>query len=223
MSRLVKVLMIDDHPIILDGYKNILLKLKDSKSKYIIDTASDCEEAYGKVHKSSENNNYYDIIFLDINLPPFERLKILSGEDLGLKIREISPSSKIIILTMYNENFRIYNILKNISPEGLLIKSDVSPQEFYRAFSEVLFDKLYYSNTVKILMRKQFSNDFVLDDVDRNILYHLSKGVMTKDLKQFISLSIAGIEKRKRHLKQIFEIDGGDIMLVDKAKELGFI
>ncbi len=72
-------------------------------------------------------------------------------------------------------------------------------------------------------MRKQFSNDFVLDDVDRNILYHLSKGVMTKDLKQFISLSIAGIEKRKRHLKQIFEIDGGDIMLVDKAKELGFI
>ena len=223
MNKPVKILMIDDHPIILEGYKNILINLKDSSSNYLIDTASDCEEAYWKVHKSSEDNNPYDIIFLDISLPASESLKIFSGADLGLKIREISPSSKIIILTMYNENFRIYNILKNISPEGLLIKSDVSPQEFYRAFSEVLLDKLYYSNTVRILMRKQFASDIVLDELDRNILFQLSKGVMTKDLTQFIPLSLAAIEKRKRQMKEVLEVDGGDLLLIDKAKEFGFI
>ncbi len=223
MDSLIKILMIDDHPITVDGYRNILINLKDSKFKLSIDTASNCEEAYWKVHKSKEENNHYDIIFLDISLPPFESLKIFSGEDLGLKIREISPSSKIIILTMYNENFRIYNILKNINPEGLLIKSDVSPQEFYRAFSEVVSNKLYYSNTVKILMRKQFTNNIVLDEVDRNILFQLSKGIMTKDLTQFIPLSLAAIEKRKRHMKEILEVDGGDMLLIDKAKKLGFI
>lgn len=223
MNITVKILMIDDHPITLDGYKNILISLKDPNSNYVIDTASDCEEAYWKVHKSVENNNLYNIIFLDISLPPSEGLKIFSGEDLGLKIREISPSSKIIILTMYNENYRIYNILKNITPEGLLIKSDVSSHELYRAFREVLLGKLYYSNTVKILVRKQFGNDIVLDEIDRNILFQLSKGVMTKDLTQFIPLSLAAIEKRKRHMKEILEIDGGDLLLVGKAKELGFI
>jgi len=219
----VKILMIDDHPITLDGYKNILISLKDFNSNYVIDTASDCEEAYWEVHKSVEDNNHYNIIFLDISLPPSEGLKIFSGEDLGLRIREISPSSKIIILTMYNENYRIYNILKNISPEGLLIKSDVSSHELYRAFREVLLGKLYYSNTVKILVRKQFGNNIVLDEIDRNILFQLSKGVMTKDLTQFIPLSLAAIEKRKRHMKEILEIDGGDLLLVGKAKELGFI
>lgn len=223
MIKAIKILMIDDHPITLDGYKNILISLKDSNSNFIIDTASDCEEAYWKIYKSSEDNNRYDVIFLDISLPPFENMKIYSGEDLGLKIREISPSSKIIILTMYNENFRIYNILKNISPEGLLIKSDVSPQELYRSFSEVMLDKLYYSNTVKILMRKQFASDIILDEVDRNILFQLSKGIMTKDLTQFIPLSLAAIEKRKRNMKEILEVEGGDLLLIDKAKELGFI
>jgi DNA-binding NarL/FixJ family response regulator len=215
--------MIDDHPITLDGYKNILISLKDLNSNYLIDTASDCEEAYWKIHKSLEDNNHYNIIFLDISIPPSEGLKIFSGADLGLKIRVISPSSKIIILTVYNENYRIYNILKNISPEGLLIKSDVSPHELYRAFREVLLGKLFYSNTVKILIRKQFANNIVLDVIDRNILFELSKGVMTKDLTQFIPLSLAAIEKRKRHMKKILEVDGGDMLLIDKAKKLGFI
>lgn len=223
MDRTVKILMIDDHPITLEGYKNILISLQDSNSNLVIETASNCEDAFWKIQKSTEENNQYDVIFLDISLPPSESLKIFSGEDLGLKIREISSSSKIIILTMYNENFRIYNILKNISPEGLLIKSDVSPKEFFRAFSEVLNNKLYYSHTVKVLMRKQFANDIVLDELDRNILYQLSKGVMTKDLTHFIPLSLAAIEKRKRHMKEILEVNGGDLLLVERAKELGFL
>jgi len=223
MIKPIKILMIDDHPITLDGYRNILISLQDSNSNYLIDIASNCEDAYWKIHKTAEENNQFDVIFLDISLPPSESLKIFSGEDLGLKIREISPSTKIIILTMYNENFRIYNILKNISPEGLLIKSDVSPKEFFRAFSEVLDDKLYYSHTVKVLMRKQFTNNIVLDELDRNILFQLSKGVMTKDLIQFIPLSLAAIEKRKRNIKEILEIDGGDLLLIERAKQLGFI
>lgn len=223
MSKPIKILMIDDHPITLEGYKNILISLQDSNSNLLIDTASDCEDAYWKIHKSSEEDNLFDIIFLDIRLPPAESLKIFSGEDLGLKIREISSSSKIIILTMHNENFRIYNILKNISPEGLMIKSDVSPKEFFRAFSDVLNNKLYYSHTVKVLMRKQFANDIVLDELDRNILYHLSKGVMTKDLIQYMPLSLAAIEKRKRNIKEILEIEGGDLLLIERAKQLGFI
>lgn len=223
MSKPIKILMIDDHPITLDGYKNILKSLKDDNLMLIIETASDCEEAYWKIHNSSKDDYTYDIIFLDISLPPSENLKIYSGEDLGLKIRELSPSSKIIILTMYNENFRIYNILKSISPEGLLIKSDVSPQEFHNAFNKVFKGKIYYSNTVTVLMRKQFANDIVLDELDRHILFQLSKGVMTKDIINFIPLSLAAIEKRKKHMKELFEVEGGDLLLVGRAKELGFI
>lgn len=219
----IKILMVDDHPITLDGYKKILISLNKSDSTYIIEIASNCEEAYNKINSSVANNNLYEIIFLDIGLPPAEKLRIFSGEDLGLKIREISPSSKIIILTMYNENFRIHNILKNISPEGLLIKSEVTPQELYRAFIQVLDEKLYYSQTVNALMRKQYGNKIVLDELDRNILFHLSKGIMTKDIIKHVPLSLAAIEKRKKNMKIILNVEGGDLLLIEKAKELGFI
>jgi len=219
----IKILMVDDHPITIDGYKKILTSLNKSEYKYIIETASNCEDAYNKISNSVEINNPYQIIFLDIGLPPAEKLKIFSGEDLGIKIREMSSSSKIIILTMYNENFRIHNILKNISPEGLLIKSEVTPQELFRAFVQVLDEKLYYSQTVNALMRKQYGNKVVLDELDRNILFQLSKGIMTKDLTNYVPLSLAAIEKRKKNIKITLEVDGGDLILIEKAKELGFI
>ena len=45
-----------------------------------------------------------------------------------------------------------------------------------------------------------------------------------KDLPNIVPLSIAGIEKRKRILKQVFDVeDQGDKALILRAKELGFI
>ena len=45
-----------------------------------------------------------------------------------------------------------------------------------------------------------------------------------KDLSEIVHLSIPGIEKRKRHLKQIFDINGPDDRdLILIAKEKGFI
>jgi len=42
-------------------------------------------------------------------------------------------------------------------------------------------------------------------------------------LIQFIPLSLAAIEKRKRNIKEILEIEGGDLLLIERAKQLGFI
>jgi hypothetical protein len=74
------------------------------------------------------------------------------------------------------------------------------------------------------LLRKQVANDFILDNIDRKILYELSLGTRMKDLPSVLPLSIAGIEKRKRHLQEIFNIKGGgDKELLLVAKEKGFI
>ncbi len=222
MKKSVRILMVDDHPITLDGYKNILTSYKDHDLELNIKFAYDCEQAYLSIIDSVKSH-LYDIIFLDISLPSSPKFNLYSGEDLGLKIRELSPNSDIIILTMHTENFRIYNILKNISPEGFLIKSDVTTKEFFTAFIEVLNNKSYYSNSVRELMRKQFTNKLTLDQLDRNILHYLSKGYKTNELTGVIPLSLPAIEKRKRNIKESFSIVGNDLILIEKARELGFI
>lgn len=223
MKESIKILMVDDHPMILDGYKNILKNSLGEKKDLIIDLAYNCEDAFNKI-ESSLASSPYNLVYLDVGLPPAKKLKIFSGEDLGVRIREVSSKTKIIVMTMYSENMRIYNLMKNIQPEGLLIKTDVNPLEFLLSFEKVISGKLYYSQTVNEMLRKQFVNDLVLDDIDRSILFHISKGVKTKDLSSIVNLSLPAIEKRKRSIKEVIGVaQEGDIVLIEMAKKLGFL
>lgn len=223
MKDTIKILMVDDHPMILDGYKNILNNSIGETKNLLIDLAYNCEDAFNKI-EASLTSTYYNLIYLDVSLPPAKKLNIFSGEDLGIRIRDISPHTKIIIMTMYSENIRVYNLMKNIQPEGLLIKTDVNPLEFLTSFEKVISGNLYYSQTVNELLSKQFVNDLVLDNIDRSILFHISKGVQTKDLSGIVNLSLPAIEKRKRNIKEMIGVgQGGDLVLIEKARELGFL
>jgi DNA-binding NarL/FixJ family response regulator len=219
------VLIIDDHPLISAAYKsafNHIVKL-DKSISFKIDMADNCDTAYDKIKYFSDNNRL-DIVFLDISLPPSKDGKIVSGEDLGLKINELLPDTKIIVSTTFNDNYRIHSIFKNLDPDGFLLKNDITPKELVAAINTVLTDPPYYSKSVIKLLRKEVTNDFVLDAIDRKLLYELSTGTMMKDLPGILRLSLAALEKRKRHLKQIFEAGGAnDKKLLLTAKEKGFI
>lgn len=223
MKTEIKTLIVDDHPMIVEGYRAAISNIQLERHTISIDVADSCDSGYQKIKKAAVSIPY-DIILLDIKLPPSTDGKVLSGEDLGLKCRQLLPNCRIIILTMFNNNFRIHNILRNIDPDGFLIKSDVNSDELVKAFEVVLTDPPYYSHTVTKLLRSQITNDFILDDIDRSILYHLSVGTKTKDLPNYIPLSLAAIEKRKRHLKEIFDLSSqGDKALIEKSREKGFI
>lgn len=225
MAEVLKVLMVDDHPLILEGYKSKLIEyfgpLPDLR--LVIDTAFDCQVAHERI-LDSVTNDFYDIAILDINLPPSKNGKILSGEDLGLEIQKLSPKTHIIVLTMYYDNLKLINILKNLNPAGFLIKSDVTPDEFLIAFNKVLKGDVHYSQTITRVTRKHIASNIVLDESDRSILYHLAEGIRTKDLADKVHLSLATIEKRKKMMKEIFAVEnGGDLALINAARKMGFL
>ncbi|MFY0629510.1 MAG: response regulator transcription factor [Flavobacteriaceae bacterium] len=220
------VLLIDDHPLISEAYKSAFnyISKDDSRYSFTIEMAHNCDTARDQIESYVGKEEQLDIVFLDISLPPSEDGKILSGEDLGLKLNKELPDTKIIISTTFNDNYRIHSIFRNINPDGFLIKNDITSQELVSAILTVLEDPPYYSKTVMKLLRKQVSSEFLLDNIDRKILFELSIGTKMRDLPDIVHLSIQGVEKRKRHLKQIFDIkspDDKELILV--AKEKGFI
>ena len=220
-----KVLIIDDHPLITDAYKSALdhISYKNSDIEFDIDNAIDCDSGLEKLIGYTDTQDL-DLVFLDMKLPPSSDGKMLSGEDLGIKIKSLLPQTKIIVLTTYNDNYRIHNILQSLNPDGFLIKNDITPEKLVNAIEIILEDPPYYSQTVIQLLRKQVTNEIILDRLDRKILYELSIGTRMKDLPNILPLSIAGIEKRKRQLKEIFDVkeqDDKDLLL--QAKERGFI
>ncbi len=224
MKKKLEVLIIDDHPLIVDAYKSALLHTSSISSyDFEVNLAKDCNSALQKIGEMALENGI-DLIFLDIRLPPSEVNKIFSGEDIGMQVREILPKTKIIISTTFNDNYRLNSIFKSINPEGFLIKNDITPKELVIAIQIVIEDPPYYSKTVTKLLRKLASQNLILDKIDRELLYELSIGTKMKDLPNILPLSIAGVEKRKRQLKELFDIrKKGDRELVLIAKEKGFI
>ncbi len=224
MVEKIKILMIDDHPMIIEGYQNTLQFTKKDTQELSIDIANDCEEAITYINASIDNKVPYNMLFIDISLPPSKDGRMNSGEDIAEYVRKELPLAKIVILTMFNESFRIHNIIKNIDPEGFLIKSDLTSSELASAFQAVINNPPFYSGTVNSFIRKSISSDIVIDDKNRKILHLLSQGIKTKSLASHLDISLSAVEKRKKHLKELFEIqDGQDETLLKEARNKGFI
>ncbi|MFC5193880.1 MULTISPECIES: DNA-binding response regulator [Bizionia] len=224
MEETIRILMTDDHPIIIEGYQNTLLATKKENQTLKIDIANNCDESVNFMQQAIDKEMPYHILFMDISLPPSKDGEFTSGEDLAKYARRMMPNSKIIMLTMFNEPYRIHNIIKDIDPEGFLIKSDLTSRELASAFQKVLYKPPFYSSTVSTTIRKTITNDIKLDDIDRKILYLLSQGTRTKSLKDHFDISLSAIEKRKKNLKIIFDVtDGSDENLLSVAKNAGFI
>lgn len=223
MNQVINILMVDDHPIIIEGYQNTLMATKNDNQTLIIDTANDCEAASFLMRKAAREKPY-DILFFDISLPASNDGLLTSGEDLAKLSKQLMPKAKVVILTMFNESYRIHNIIKNISPEGFLIKSDLTSSELAEAFQHILKSPPYYSSTVNQFLSKLVVNEIQIDETNRKILHLLSRGVKTKSLTEHIDLSMSSIEKRKKQLKELFAVsDGKDETLISEARNKGFL
>jgi len=223
MAQLVRVLMVDDHPFIIEAYKNAI-KGYNTKGLYefTVTQAKDCKTGYEAI--INEDNAQFDIAFFDLSMPTYEEKEISSGEDLALLIKERMPACKIILLTMHSEMLKINTIIKNINPNGLVIKNDLTFDELLLAFDKILKDENYYSQTVvKLVSQIPFDSNEV-DVFDKQLLFHLSKGVPTADLAQYVPLAAAVIEKRLTNLKAVLEIpQATHAELVQEAKNKGVI
>lgn len=216
----LKILIVEDHPSMIEGYKIILsYNTKD----YEIDATSavNCKSAYDLI---TDNNNVYDVILLDYSLPAYPEKGINSGKDLAVLIRKVKPKSRIIVLTSHSEALILYDLIVSVEPEGILVKSDFSAEELLKAFELIVEGGNYHSTTVTQNVSELLSKKIYLDSYNRKIISLLAEGIKTKNIPNYMNLSISAVEKRKVQIKDYLGIDkGGDEEIIRKAKEAGLI
>jgi len=217
----LKVLMVDDHPAIIEGYKAIL---SFNKLGFDIKTtiAFDCENAYKIIVKAVEKP--FDIVFIDISLPGYPEKKIMNGEDLVFLTRKCTPKAKIIILTSHTEKFILHRLLHECKPDGLFLKNDMYADEFINAFTAIINGECYHSETVRKHKFEFPMNEKLLDSFNQQIILFLSKGMQNKTIQEELHLSRSAIDKRKVIIKNYLGIDkGNDEDIVREARKLGLI
>lgn len=221
--KLVKILTVDDHEMTMIGYKYILEEAQFDDFMVSVDTANSINLGVQKIEQSLKNL-LYDIILLDVNLSNNEEGDSRTGEDLGIFARQIVPGSKIVYLSSFSDNYRINSILSKVNPDGYMVKSEVDEKTLVTMVKTILESPPYYTQKALSAIRKKMSSDFLLDENDKKILYNLSIGTRTKEMVALVSLSLAGIENRKRQLKVIFGVEKqSDQALVNEARNRGFL
>src|SRR5699024_2685955 len=112
----------------------------------VIATAADGREAYELVVKYKP-----DILLLDLSMPPGESGLIATG-----KIKEDIPETKIIILTMYDEEEYLFNVLKS-GASGYVLKK-APDEELVQAIRTVYEGGTYIDPTMTTSLVREFVN-----------------------------------------------------------------
>lgn len=145
MKKTIQLLMVDDHPFILQAYKTTLNGFKKEEYEIIISEANSGQTGYEIIANSPID---FDVAFFDISIPVYPEKNIESGIDLAVLLRNKMPNCKIFLLTMHSEKMKFKYFFDVVKPQGLVVKNDLTFEELLYAFEKVLNGNTYLSETV---------------------------------------------------------------------------
>lgn len=219
------ILVIDHHPLTIDGYIASILKITNNVYNFSFLKAVNCIQGYKIISESYIENKPIDALLLDIDLLPYLEKNIFCGGDLALFFKEKFPNSKVIFITSVKEGIKLNKIIETVKPAGLLHKLDLDA-----LILKSLFEKISKGNTccftptIVNAITEYNKMQFSFDAKDIEIIHLIEKGIKTKNLPDYLGITLSAIEKRKTKIKQqVLGKKGNDKELITQLKKLKFI
>lgn len=185
MNRIVTLYIADDHPIVVDGLREIL---KSNQNLIVKDVAHDGEQLLELIKKSK-----VDLVILDINMPK------LNGIQCTRWIKENHSDIKVIILTMYPEKTYIEQLLK-AGADGCLLKSRGS-SDLLEAINRVIFGKSYF-DWITDFKTDHEKEELRLSEREMEIVKLIVNSKTSPEIADLLFISEATV---KTHRKNIFK------------------
>ena len=189
--RTIKLLVADDHKILLEG---IVSLLQSEESFDVAATVRNGAEVMELV-----NNNDYDVCLLDINMPGID------GMEAAKLIKAKKPFIKIIMLTSYNDK-EIISELIHIGVSGYLLKNS-DKSELVEAIKKVMSGRYYFSAEVEeIIMKgvaeKKNTEVIVLTEREIEIVKLLGKEYTNEKIANELHISYRTVETHRKNIMQ---------------------
>lgn len=192
MSNTYKVLVVDDHQIVIDGIKSLL-----ANTEYIVtEEALNGQEAMSKI---SATPNEYDILISDISMP------LLTGTELCKMVKHNYPNIKVLILSMYSSAPTVKEVVA-AEADGFMLKNS-GREELLNALHKVVNDSTYYSSEIIPIIYNQIEkekaqkdNITILTEREREILTLIVREYTSEEIANKLSISKKTIDNHRANI-----------------------
>jgi len=128
----IRIVVADDHHILLDGLKAMLQKQKDIDVAGLFSNGKQLFDSLSSLHPT--------VALVDINMPE------MNGHELTISIKKHFPHIAVLVLSMYDDAAHIMELIE-AGASGYLLKN-VTDKELLEAIRTVAAGKLYFSPEV---------------------------------------------------------------------------
>ncbi len=196
----MRILIIDDHPIIRKGLLHLLEQ--ELQQERIEADEADCQEDAASLLAEHQ----YDLVLLDISLGG------RSGLDLLKKIRQEQPSLPVLIISMHPEDQYALRTIR-MGAAGYLSKH-AAPDDLITAITQIRSNGTYLSPTVSRLLADEISrtkrssavSHELLSDREMEVAGLLAAGCPSKQIAHDLNISLKTVHTHRARLMKKLQL-----------------
>ncbi len=187
ISPPVRVLIVDDHPMVAEGIQSILESYDD------LVVAGSCKSARDAIDGLDAFNP--DVILMDLNMPD------MSGLTATEIVLERRPGTRILVLSMHDSPEYISSALSH-GAMGYILK-DVPTDEIKQAIDAVMAGQQYLCTGARgSLAPDKRDGREALTGREQTILLQLAQGRSNKEVATALDISVRTVETHRKNIKR---------------------
>jgi len=190
----IRVLIADDHAIVTEGLRHVIAEQSDLT---VVDTVEDGRAALQRVIDLVP-----DVVVMDIAMPG------MNGIEATRAIRERSPRTRVIVLSMHSNPEYVYRALR-AGASGFIVKRSAA-RELVEAIRSVHAGRGHFSSVIRRKLARGAGAPpdplAVLSGREREVLQLLAEGKGVAEIAELLHLSPKTIETHRAHLYEKLDI-----------------
>ena len=210
---MIRLLIADDHKILLEGMASLFDQLEDIQ---VVSKVSNAKQAISFL----ETNADIDIVLMDINMP------VMNGIEGCKYIIKTFPKVRVIALSSYNKHSYINRMLKN-GASGYILKN-ANAEDIEKGIRDVYDGNKHIPTEVMNTLlgdnNEESSDNYVppLTKREKEVLELVAAEYTTKEIAEKLFLSFETIQTHRKHLIQKFNAKN-IVGVVKKAADIGLL
>lgn len=192
MTDTIKILLVDDHPLVRDGLR---ARLEAMPQFQVVAEAGGAAEALEQAA-----GHPVDLVLMDINM------RGVNGIEATAQFTKAFPHIAVLILSMHDKMEYVSQAIQ-AGARGYVLK-DAPGKDIVVAIETVMSGGIYYSAALARQLAQPQPQDNQLTSREHEVLRHIANGESNKQIARALDLSVRTVETHRLNIKRKLGIEG---------------